>query len=178
MARQPGMMAEQIAHRDAVGRDGVMQPEFRDVFPHRLLPIHAPLVHQERQARGGERLRDRADQELCVGCHRQAGFDIAKAIGPDERHLPVLHHRDGEARNLPFVHRFRDETFELGNEGRNGFAERDRLGCHRKGSSTGVRAGPAGSTRTTSPSRSNSQGAMVPLRQLAQIKRHEHLGRG
>jgi hypothetical protein len=139
MTRQPGMMAEQIAHREAVGRDGVMQPEFRDVFPHRLLPIHAPLVHQERQPRGGERLRGRADQELCVGCHRQAGFDIAKAIGPDERHLPVLHHRNGEARNLPFVHRFRDETFDLGNEGRNGFAERDRLGCHRKGSSTGAR---------------------------------------
>jgi hypothetical protein len=26
------MMAEQIAHCDAVGRDGVMQPEFRDVI--------------------------------------------------------------------------------------------------------------------------------------------------
>jgi hypothetical protein len=76
-------MAEQIAHRDAVGRDGVMQPEFRDVIPHRLLPIKAPLVRQKGQARGGERLRDRADQELRVGRHLQAGFDIAKAIGPD-----------------------------------------------------------------------------------------------
>jgi hypothetical protein len=33
--------------------------------------------------------------------------------------------RGGEARNLPLVHRFRDETFELANEGRNGFAARD-----------------------------------------------------
>jgi hypothetical protein len=132
MARQPGMMAEQIAHRDAVGRDGVMQPEFRDVIPHRLRPINAPLVHQKRQARGGERLRDRADQELCVGCHLQAGFDIAKAIGPEERHLAVLQHRDGEARNLPLVHRFRDESVEVWNEGRNGFAMRARE-CHRRG---------------------------------------------
>ena len=113
-----------------------MQPEFRDV-PHRLLPIKAPLVHQKGQARGGERLRDRADQELRVGCHLQAGFDIAKAIGPDERHLAVLHHRNSEARNLPLVHRFRDETFELGNEGRNGFAARNGLGCHRKDSQLG-----------------------------------------
>jgi hypothetical protein len=44
MARQPGMMAEQVAHGDAVGRDGVVEPEFRDVFLHRLFPIHAPLV--------------------------------------------------------------------------------------------------------------------------------------
>jgi hypothetical protein len=129
-------MAEQIAHRDAVGRDGVMQAEFRDVIPHRLLPIEPPLVHQKRQARGGERLRDRADQELCVGCYLRAGFDVAQAIGPEERHLRVLHHRDGEARNLPLVHRFRDETFERGNEGRNGFAARDGLGCHRKHAST------------------------------------------
>jgi len=40
------MMAEQIEHRDAIGRDGVMQPEFRDVIPHRLLPIKSPLVHK------------------------------------------------------------------------------------------------------------------------------------
>jgi hypothetical protein len=41
------------------------------------------------------------DQELRVGCHLQAGFDIPEAIDPDERNLPVLHHRNGEARNLP-----------------------------------------------------------------------------
>jgi hypothetical protein len=121
------MMAEQIAHRDAVGRDRVMQPEFRDVIPHRLLPIKAPLVHQKGQARGGERLRDRADRELSVGGHRQAGFDIAQAISLDERHFPVLHHGNGETRNLPLVHRLGDETFEVGNEGRNGFAVRGRL---------------------------------------------------
>jgi hypothetical protein len=49
-------MAEQIAHRDPLGREGVLQPEFREVIPHRLLPIEAPLVHQKGQARGGERL--------------------------------------------------------------------------------------------------------------------------
>jgi hypothetical protein len=37
-----------------------------------------------------------------------------------------LHHRNGEARNLPLVHRFRDEMFERGNGGRNGFAACDR----------------------------------------------------
>ena len=121
------MMAEQIAHRDAVGRGGIMQPEFRDVLAHRLRPIEAPLVHQERQARGGERLRDRADQELGVGRRLQAGFDVAQAVGPKERHLAVLHHRNGEARNLPLVHRFRDETLKLGNEGRNGSVARGGL---------------------------------------------------
>jgi hypothetical protein len=62
-----------------------VQAEFRDVFAHRLVPIQAPLVHQERQARGGERLGDRADQELRVGRHLQAGFDIAQAIGLEQR---------------------------------------------------------------------------------------------
>ena len=132
------MMAEQIAHRDPVGRDGVVQAEFRDVIPDRLLPIKTPLVHQKGQARGGERLRDRADHELCVGGHRQAGFDIAKAVSLDQRHLAVLHHRDGQARNLPLVHRFRDESFEVENEGRNGFAMRNRSGCHRRDFSTGA----------------------------------------
>ena len=35
------MMAEQIAHRDAVGRNGVVEAEFRDVIADRLLPIQA-----------------------------------------------------------------------------------------------------------------------------------------
>jgi hypothetical protein len=61
----------------------VMQPEFRNVIPHRLLPIKAALVHQA-QARGGGRLRDRAYQELDL----QVVFDNAKAIGVDQRHLP------------------------------------------------------------------------------------------
>src|SRR5262245_14816123 len=65
----------------------------------------------------------------------RTGFDIAKAIGPDQRHLPVLHHRNGEARNLPLVQRFRDEKFERRNEGRNGLAGRKKLGCNRKESS-------------------------------------------
>ena len=71
--------------------------------------------------------------KLRVGRHRQAGFDITQAIGLDQRRLAVLHHRDGETRNFPLVHRFRDESFEVGNEGRNGFARRDRSGCHREG---------------------------------------------
>ena len=126
MARQAGMMAEQIAHRDALGRDGVMQSEFRDVIPHRLLPIEAPFVHQQGQARGGERFRDRADREVRVGCHRQAGFDIPKPISSEQRHLAILHHRNGEARNLPLVHRFRDKTLEFGNEAFNRFCAGDR----------------------------------------------------
>jgi hypothetical protein len=91
MARQPGVMAEQVAHCDAIGRDGVMQAEFRDVIAHRLFPIEASLVERKGQARGGKGLRDRADHELRVGGHLQAGFDIAQTIGADQRHLPVLH---------------------------------------------------------------------------------------
>jgi hypothetical protein len=116
----------QIAYGDPIGRDGIMQAEFRDVIPNRLRPVKTPLVHQKRQARGGERLRDRADRELRVGGHRQAGFDIAKAVCLDECRLPVQHHRDGKARDFPLVHRFRDESFEVGNEGRDRFAMGDR----------------------------------------------------
>jgi hypothetical protein len=51
VARQAGMMAKQIAHRDPVGRNSVMQAKFRDVIPDRLLPIKTPLVHQKGEAR-------------------------------------------------------------------------------------------------------------------------------
>ena len=152
------MMAEQIAHRDAVGRNGVVEAEFRDVIADRILPIQALLVHQKGQARGGERLRDRADHEMGVGRHRQAGFDITKAIGLDQRRLAVLHHRDGETRNFPLVHRFRDESFEVGNEGRNGFARRDRSGCHRRDSSTGaMKSRAASGARNDGLSRSSTR---------------------
>jgi hypothetical protein len=60
-----------------------MQPKFRDVVPHRLLPIKEPPAHQEGKARRGQRLRDRANQERCIGCHLQAGFSITKAVGRD-----------------------------------------------------------------------------------------------
>jgi hypothetical protein len=66
------------------------------------------------------------------GCHLQAGFDIAKAIGSDERHVPVLHDCNGETWDLPLLHHFRDETFEFGNEDRKGFAACDRFGRHQK----------------------------------------------
>jgi hypothetical protein len=61
MARQSGMMAQQISHRDAIGRDGVVQAEFRDVIPQGLLPIKQPLVRsgiREKFSRWPERVMD------------------------------------------------------------------------------------------------------------------------
>ena len=96
-----------------------------------------------------------------VGCGHVSGLCCA-ALGPlalmqsAARWVPqptlaeqrTFHSADGRTTHplsppeSPLVHRFRDEKFECRNEGRNGLAARDRLGCHRKESSTGLRSGP------------------------------------
>jgi hypothetical protein len=44
MARQPGLMAQQVLDRDAVGRDGIVQAKFRKIVAYRLGPIEPLLV--------------------------------------------------------------------------------------------------------------------------------------
>ena len=110
------MMAEQIAHGDPPRRHRIMQTKFRDVVAHRPAPVQQPLVDQQGQSRGREGFRDRADHELGVGGNRQTSFDVALAECLEQRHLAVLHDRDGQARDLPLAHRLDDEGFELRNE--------------------------------------------------------------
>ena len=56
VAGQAGMVAEQVAHGDALGRNGIAQGEFGNVIADRLAPVETALVDQQRQRRGGERL--------------------------------------------------------------------------------------------------------------------------
>ena len=111
------MVAEQVAHGDALGRDRIAQSEFGNVIADRLAPVETSLVDQQRQRRGGERLGDRADQKLRLGCRRQPGFNVALAPGLEENRLAVLHDRERDRGHLPLGHRLRRKCIELGREG-------------------------------------------------------------
>jgi len=100
-------MAEQVAHGDAVGRDGVVEPEFRDVFLHRLFPL---MRRSSIKSANPVAVNDFVTEPIrnSIGCQLQAGFDIAKAIGPDERHLAFFappQWRDPEPSTPPSLQR-------------------------------------------------------------------------
>ena len=67
VAWQSGLMPQEVAHRDSLGRHRIVQPKLRNVVAHRLGPVETPLIVQESHARRGERFGDRADEELRPG---------------------------------------------------------------------------------------------------------------
>jgi hypothetical protein len=107
------MVAEQVLHRYAIGRDRIVQAKLREILAHRLRPIQAAFVHQHAEARGGERFGDRAKGELRVDGDRQAGFDVALAVDPQQVRFAVAHHAKGKSGNLPFRHRFIDKGIKI-----------------------------------------------------------------
>jgi len=114
--RQSGLMAQQVAHRHPLARHRILQTELRQVLAHRLGPVDAPLALQQRHGRRGERLGDRADQELRRGGNRQVPFHITHPIRLCQHHLAVLHHRQRRPRHLPVVHGVGRKPIELGHE--------------------------------------------------------------
>ena len=61
--------------------DRVVQPKFRNIVANRLCPVETPLVDQHREARGRERLGDRANCKLGLSCRRQSSFYVALTVG-------------------------------------------------------------------------------------------------
>ena len=117
VAGQAGMVAEQVAHRDALGRDRIVQAEFGNVVADGPAPVETSLVDQQRQGGGGKRLGDRADQELRLRCRRKASFRVALAPGLEQGGLAVLYDRERDSRHLPLRHRFRRQRVELRRKG-------------------------------------------------------------
>lgn len=113
MPRQAAVVAQQIAHRNAVGSDCIVQAEFRNIVTHRLGPIEAAFVDQHRQTRRGERLRNGADRKLRVGRRRQSRFGVALAIRSQERCLAILHDGNCCRRYFPFRHRLIGQGVQL-----------------------------------------------------------------
>ena len=116
MARQPRLMAQEIAHRDPLGRDRVAEAKLRHVVAHRFGPVEPPLMVQQRDRGRGEGFGDRADHELRRRRHRQVGFDIALTISPRQRQLAVLHHGKRRTRHLPVGHDVGGELIEIGDK--------------------------------------------------------------
>ena len=116
MARQPRLMAQQVAHRDPLGRDRVVQAKLGHVVAHRFGPVEPPLMVQQRDGGRGERFGDRADHELRRRRNRQVRLDIALTISPRQRHLAILHHGECNTRHLPIGHDIGDEMIEIGDK--------------------------------------------------------------
>ena len=113
MARQSGLMTQEVAHRDPLGRHRIVQAKLRHVVPHRLGPVETPLIVQERHTGRGERFGDRADQELRRGCNGQVRFNVALTVGLRQRHLAVLHHGKSCAWHFPVGHGGGGKAIEL-----------------------------------------------------------------
>ena len=113
VARQPRLMAQQVAHRDPLGRDRVAQAKLGHVVAHRFGPVEPPLMVQQRDGGCGERFGDRADHELRRWRNRQACFGIALTIRPRQGHLAILHHGERCARHLPVGHDIGGEMIEI-----------------------------------------------------------------
>jgi len=113
MSRQAGVVGQQVTHRNAVGRDRVVQPEFRKIVANRLGPVETPLVDQHREARGRERLGDRANCKLGLRCRSQPCFDVALTPGFEKDGLAVLHDGHRNTGHLPLRHRLCGEGVEF-----------------------------------------------------------------
>lgn len=135
MARQPRLMAQQVAHRDPLGRDRVAQAKLGHVVAHRFGPVEPPLMVQQRDGGRGEGFGDRADHELRRRRHRQVRLRIALAISPRQRHLAILHDGEHCARHLPVGHDFGGEMIEIGDKRGNRRGGRSGR-CVRHGSSS------------------------------------------
>jgi hypothetical protein len=116
MARQSRLMAQQVAHRDPLGRDRVAEAKPRHVVAHRFGPVEPPLMVQQRNGGRGEGFGDRADHELRRRRHRQVRFDIALTISPRQRHLAILHHGERDTRHFPVGHHIGGEMIEIGDK--------------------------------------------------------------
>ena len=117
VAGQAGMVAQQVAHGDALGRDRIVQAEFGNVVAGGPAPVETSLVNQKRHGGGGKRLGDRADQELRPRCRSQTSFCVALAPGLEQGGLAVLHYRKRYGGHLPLRHGFRRQRVKLGREG-------------------------------------------------------------
>ena len=113
MARQSRLMAQQVAHRDPLGRDRVAEAKPRHVVAHRFGPVEPPLLVQQRNGGRGEGFGDRAHHELRRGGYREIRLNVALTIGLRERDLTVLHHHNSCARHLPVGHGIDGKTIEL-----------------------------------------------------------------
>jgi hypothetical protein len=114
MPRQSAVVREQVTYRNPVCCDRVVQPEFRNIIANKLCPIETSLVGQHREARGRERLGDRANCKLGVGCRRQSSFGVALTVSFENDGLAVVYDRNRNSGHLPFRHGLFGEGVERG----------------------------------------------------------------
>jgi hypothetical protein len=58
------VMTQEVADRDPIRRDRVLQTEFRDIVANRFCPVEPSLINEHCETRGRERLGDRTDRKL------------------------------------------------------------------------------------------------------------------
>ena len=121
--RQARRVRNEIARRQAGGRDRVVHAEVGHVLDHRLVPLELAFVDEHAEDRRRERLAVRADGEERVAVRVETGFEISLAVALGEDELTVLHHSNAQARHEPVRHELFDPGVEA-LEGRLGVGAR------------------------------------------------------
>ena len=95
-------MAQDVAKRGAIVRILALHLELElgQIRVNRLVPLHAPLVHQHPDERRGERLRRRADEERRIRRDRRLPLDVRDAESSSEDRFIAAHDREHRARHV------------------------------------------------------------------------------
>ena len=107
-------MGNQVARCDVRGGVFVMQPEIRQVFADRLVPLELALPHQRPERADGELLRDGSDRHLRFRRDRKLLFDIAEPVAFRVHDLVPDNDRHGRAGHLIGLQRLVNDRVDSG----------------------------------------------------------------
>ena len=89
--RSSRAVAHEIPGSDIFRELLIVQPEPRDVFDDRSIPVQLALIRKHRQSQRSECLGDRADRKHRIPCHRQVLLYIPLSVAFDAYELAVLY---------------------------------------------------------------------------------------
>jgi hypothetical protein len=112
VARQARAVRHQVARRDTLAGERVVELEGWQVMAHGSIPIQLALVGQDAERQGRESLGARGEREERLRRDGQVALDVARAEPLQEDHLTILDDADGQAGHLPGIDRRADKLRE------------------------------------------------------------------
>ncbi len=98
---QPGPVRQQVNDRQAVARDGIVQPDAGHVIPQRPVPFQQSLINEGANGRRGERLGRGPDGEQRVLGDRQPRLPVPQPPPADQLNPPAPDGGNRAPGNLP-----------------------------------------------------------------------------
>ena len=130
-------MGQQVAHGELAGDVRIVQPQFRQVVDHLVVPLQLALVHEHPERGGRHRLGGGADGEARVLGSARRLPELRHAVALGEHQRVAAHHRNREPWYAPVACRALDVTIERRPVGRSSL--RGERGGEQRDSDRGVR---------------------------------------